>query len=440
MTYKPHRRRHVLWVIPPIAVGIAVMLFMVKGKQPPIKAEAGEPTRAVRTITVPKVDLVPESIGYGSVQPAKLWTAVAQVSGRIIELHPRLRNGEVIEKGKVLFRIDPVDYKLALAQVKAELTELDVKEKNSKTLVEIEQRNLILAGNDLERIRKLVSNKTASQSDADGSERNMLNTRTALQNHKNTLALIPTQRKVLETKVMQAQRDLENSTVLAPFNLRVANLSIEADQYVSKGQNLFEGDGIDRIEVVGQFAMSSLRNLFIGRPDQALNVESLNRNLTQITGFKPVIQLDLGNHIAEWKAEFVRFSDNVDAETRTMGIVVAVDNPISKIKPGYRPPLSKGMFVQVLLRGHTQPQRVVVPRSAVRGGKIYLLDENQRLRIHPVEILFNQGELSVMKENQLAGKQIVISDVVPVVEGMLLQPQPDSSAEQKLIDAAGDGS
>ena len=98
------------------------------------------------------------------------------------------------------------------------------------------------------------------------------------------------------------------------------------------------------------------------------------------------------------------------------------------------------MFVQVLLRGHTQPQRVVVPRSAVRGGKIYLLDENKRLRIHAVDILFNQGKLSVIKDSQLAGKQIVISDVVPVVEGMLLQPQKDSSAEKGLIDAAGDGS
>jgi RND family efflux transporter MFP subunit len=440
MTYKPHQRRHILWVIPPIIIGILFMLFMVRGKQPPAKTEAGEPTRAVRVITVPKVDLVPQSVGYGAVQPAQVWTAVAQVSGRVIEVHPRLRNGEIIEKGKLLFRIDPVDYRLALAQAQAELAELDVQEQNSRALVTIEERNLILAGNDLKRIQQLVDNKTASQSDADSSERSMLNTRTSLQNLNNTLALIPTKRKVLETKVMQAQRDLENTTVKSPFNMRVANLSIEADQYVTKGQNMFEGDGVDRVEVVAQFAMSSLRNLFIGRPDQVQTVGSLNRNMSQITGFNPLIQLDLGNYIAEWDAEFIRFSDKVDAETRTIGIVVAVDNPISKIKPGYRPPLSKGMFVQVVLRGHTQPQRVVIPRTAVRGGKIYLLDAENRLRIHNVDILFNQGDLSVVKDDQLAGKQIVISDVVPVVDGMLLQPQVDAGAEKKLKAAAGDGS
>lgn len=440
MTNRPHRRRHILWVIPPLVIGIIFMLFMVRGKQPPAKTESGEPTRTVRVITIPRVDLVPQASGYGSVQPAKLWIAVAQVSGRIIELHPRLRNGEIIEKGKVLFRIDPVDYSLALVQAKAQLTELNVQEQNAMALVAIEQRNLILAGNELERIRRLVSNNTASQSDADSSERSTLNTRTSLQNLKNTLALIPTQRKVLETKVAQAQRDLENTTVTAPFNMRVAKLSIEADQYVTKGQNMFEGDGINRIEVVGQFAMSSLRNLFIGRPDRMQTLESINQNMSQITGFKPVIKLDLGNHIAEWEAEFVRFSDSVDAETRTMGIVVAVDNPISKMKPGYRPPLSKGMFVQVLLRGHTQPQRVVVPRTAVRGGKIYLLDGENRLHIQDAKVLFNQGYLSVLNDEQLAGRQIVVSDVVPVVNGMLLRPQVDATVEKKLIEAAGDGS
>ncbi len=440
MTFKPHQRRHILWVIPPIIIGVLFMMFMVRGKQPPAKTEAGEPTRAVRVITVPKVDLVPQSVGYGAVQPAQLWTAVAQVSGRIIEVHPRLRNGEIIEKGKLLFRIDPVDFELALAQAKAELAELDVQEQNSRSLVAIEERNLILAENDLKRIQKLVSNNTASQSDADSAERGMLNTRTSLQNLNNTLALIPTKRKVLETKVAQAQRDLDNTTVKSPFNMRVANLKIEADQYVTKGQNMFEGDGVDRIEVVAQFAMSSLRNLFIGRPDRVETVESINRNLSQLTGFKPVIQLDLGNHIAEWDAEFVRFSDNVDAETRTMGIVVAVDNPISKMKPGYRPPLSKGMFVEVVLKGHTQKQRVVVPRTAVRGGKILLLDSEKRLRIQNANILFNQGDLSVVNDDQLAGKQIIISDVVPVVDGMLLQPQMDAGAEERLKKAAGDGS
>jgi len=265
----------------------------------------------------------------------------------------------------------------------------------------------------------------------------MLSTRAAVQNMQNTLALIPTQRRLLEAKAARAERDLQHTTIHAPFNMRVANLKIEADQFVSMGQTLFEGDEVERVEIQAQVAMSSLRRLFIGRTDIKLDVTQLNDQLPKIVGFKPLVRLDLGNHVAQWEAEFVRFSDNVDPETRTMGVVVAVDRPFDKIKPGYRPPLSKGMFVQVVLRGRTQPGRVVVPRSAVRGGAVYLADDENRLRRRPVEVLFGQGALSIIGAGLAPGERVVVSDLVPAVEGMLLEPRVDEALTAELKAAAG---
>ena len=95
----PPIKWHKLWIIPPIIIGIAVVMFMKGGKQPPAKIDAQEVSRHVRVISAPAVDLVPQAEGYGIVQPAQKWTAVAQVSGRIIETHSRLRNGEIIEQG-----------------------------------------------------------------------------------------------------------------------------------------------------------------------------------------------------------------------------------------------------------------------------------------------------------------------------------------------------
>jgi multidrug efflux pump subunit AcrA (membrane-fusion protein) len=144
----------------------------------------------------------------------------------------------------------------------------------------------------------------------------------------------------------------------------------------------------------------------------------------------------MGTTIAEWSAEFVRFSDNVDPQTRTMGVVVAVDRPFEKIDPGTRPPLSKGMFVQVLLQGKPQPGRIVVPRSAVRDGIVYLADAENRLRRQPVELLFNQGELSVIASGIEAGERIVVSDLVPAVSGMQLETRPDEELAQAITEAA----
>ncbi|OOZ40241.1 efflux RND transporter periplasmic adaptor subunit [Solemya elarraichensis gill symbiont] len=426
-----------LWIIPPIVIGVLVLMYMNAGKKTPIQIENAEVSRVVRTIKVPQVDLQPVTEGYGVVQPAKIWSAVAQVTGRVIEMHPRLRDGEIIAAGTPLFRIDPVDYELALAQLKAELAEIEVQQNNTKDLLVIEQRNLELAGREADRLKKLAEVGTTSGSDTDQAERTMLNSRTSVQNLQNSLALLPTQRKVIEAKLAQAERDLENTSIKAPFNLRIANLSIETDQFVTTGQTLFQGDSVDRSEIVAQVAMSSLRHLFFGRGADGPNTEQLGAGFAEYVDFRPVIQMDMGGDVAEWDAEFVRFTDSIDSQTRTIGIVVALDKPFEKVIPGHRPPLSKGMFVKVLLRGRIQPRQIVIPRSAVRDGKVLIVNSEQRLVIKDVEFLYHQDDLSVIQSGIEAGQQLVVSDLIPAVEGMLLQPQHDQAVENKLLRSAG---
>mgnify|MGYP006410119769 FL=1 len=246
-TKHPIRR---LWIIPPIAIGVFALMMLSGNKLVPTQVENREMVHAVRTITIPRVDLQPVAKGYGVVQPAKVWSAVAQVSGRVVEMHSRLRNGEIIPAGTLLFRIDPTDSMLALEQLKAELTELEVRQQNTKDLLKIEQRNLVLAEREATRLKELAQKGSTSQSSADSAERAMLSSRTAVQNLRNTLALIPTQSRVIQAKLARSQRDLENTRIQAPFNLRIANLNIETEQYVTIGQKLFEGDGVDRSEVV----------------------------------------------------------------------------------------------------------------------------------------------------------------------------------------------
>jgi RND family efflux transporter MFP subunit len=421
-----------LLILPPIIIGIVVVMWFAKGRQDPTEVEHSELSKAVRIIEARALDLIPSAEGYGPVSPARVWTAVSQVSGRIVWIHPQLRDGEILAKDTELLHIDPVDYELALAQVKAEFAELEVQESNAQATLKIEQRNLALTQQDLERKRKLARQGSSSQSDADTAERAMLSSRVAVQNLQNSLSLIPTQRSLLEAKIARSQRDLEHTIIRAPFTLRVANLQIEADQYVTQNKILFEGDSVDRVEIEAQVAMSSLRRLFLGHPQIKLEIDRLNEQLPEMVGLKPLVRLDLGNYTAEWQAEFVRFDDRVDPQTRTMGIVVAVAKPFEKVIPGYRPPLSKGMFVQVVLRGKSQATRLVIPRMAVRGGKVYLADEQNRLRIRNVKLLFSQGKYSVVKEGLEPGERVVVSDVIPAVEGMLLQPEIDENLNQAL--------
>ncbi|MEG3638461.1 efflux RND transporter periplasmic adaptor subunit [Magnetococcus sp. PR-3] len=422
-----------LRILPPIVLGVLIMIWVVKGKQPPSQIERQEPITSVRIIEVPRLTLTPTAEGYGPAEPARVWRAIPQVSGRVVYLHDRLKDGEILPKETLLVRIDPVDYELALAQANAELSELSVQERNTRASLVIEQRNLALTKKDLARKRTLLAQKTISQNSLDDAERATLSVQGSVQNLQNSLALIPTQRKLLAAKADQAKRNLAHTEIRAPYTLRVSSLAVEKDQTISSGQTLFEGDGVERVEIEAQVAMSNLRRLFIGRKDiQGQDIPLGHKDLPTLTGLKPVVRLDMGNHTAQWDARFVRFSDGVDPQTRTMGVVVAVDAPYKKIIPGYRPPLSKGMFLQVVVEGKPQTDRLVIPRSALRGNVVHVLDQDHRLRIQPVKVLFHQGERTIIGQGLEAGDRVVVSDLVPAVAGMALKPVMDVKLNQQL--------
>ncbi len=86
----------------------------------------------------------------------------------------------------------------------------------------------------------------------------------------------------------------------------------------------------------------------------------------------------LGGEQIDWVGTVNRTSDTIDPQTGTFGVIVRVDNAYTSASPGRRPPLTKGMFVEVSLQA---PPRIglVVPRSAVRNGRVLLVDGDSRL-------------------------------------------------------------
>ena len=150
-------------------------------------------------------------------------------------------------------------------------------------------------------------------------------------------------------------------------------------------------------------------------------------------GIHGIIRLRLADRIIEWAGRVVRISDTLDPSTRTVGIIVAVDKPYAKAVPGKRPPLVKGMFVEVELRAKPVENRIVVPRAAIRAGRVLVVDADNRLRSKPVEIGFVQGDVAILSAGLTAGEQIVVSDLSPAIDGMLLKATQDPDLAQRLV-------
>jgi hypothetical protein len=53
-----------------------------------------------------------------------------------------------------------------------------------------------------------------------------------------------------------------------------------------------------------------------------------------------------------------------------------------------------------------------------------------------VEVLFSQGPISVLKSGLSPGDRVVVSDLVPAVDGMALNPSDDQALADAVASAA----
>ncbi len=439
-----------------ILLGVVVFLVLKGTRAQPKKRPPTELGKAVRVLAIADVAVVPRAIGYGIVNAKQQWEMVAQVGGRVIEMSELLAVGKIIPKGTLLLRIDPEDYQLAASQqaatvagIKAQIAQLTAQEKSAKASLAIEEKSLDLAKRDLDRKRKLFQSGSVSQTEVDGAERSLLTQQKAVQQLRNGLRELPAQRRVLGAQIKErqagvkgAQLGIQRTEIVAPFDVRIRQLNVEASEVVSPNQVLAVGDGIDVAEVPAQLTLSALRPIFrfraLATGKAPLTAMSTSKVLEQAE-VTALVRLTSGEVRGHWEARLDRFG-NVDSTTRTISVVVSIDEPFRNAMPGKRPPLLSGMYVEVELRGPSRKGCKAVPRSALHDDQIYLVNTESRLERRPVKVAFRQATFVCLESGVEPGEQVVLTDLVPVVEGMLLDARPDEAAATRLTAAVkGEG-
>ena len=444
--------RLLLFVVP-VALGLGVVGYALQNREGPQRLPPEERTTPVRVVTAPAVDVVPRARGYGSATPGRSWEAVGEVSGTVIYRHPELEKGAVLRAGTELLRIDPTDYRLAVAQIEAsirsteaQLAVLDVRASNTRRSLAIEERSIDLARKELERKQRLVKQGTISQAAVDQEERAVLVGEQAVQNLRNSMNLLPAERSVLEATLDQlkaqletARRNLARTTIVAPFDCRVAEVNVEMAQFAVQGKVLVVADSLDVAEVTAQVPIGTLLTLLPRDLDVPLEPGATMPRIREVAGLDAIVRLRTGRGHTEWQARFARMSDTVDPRTRTVGVIVAVDNPYRQAIAGERPPLVKNMYVEVEVRGRPRPGAVVIPRGALYGREVRTVDAEDRLRIREVEVDFIQTNFVVIASGLEAGERVVVSDLPFAADGMRLAPVDDEEAQAALVaEAVGD--
>jgi len=216
---------------------------------------------------------------------------------------------------------------------------------------------------------------------------------------------------------------------------------VEKGEFVATNTALFEALGTQAVEINAQLPVSQFAPLIAGLTTGSVNLqrpEDLKNAFAHMQIGANVSLVGEMQNMAKWHGELLRIGESVDPTRDTIGLVVVVNNPYQDIIPGKRPPLLKGMYMAVEF--YAPPRNMMVlPRKAIHQGRVYVATADNKLDIRPVEILLQQGDLVVIGKGISEGEKIIITDVIPVIDGLPLAPIEAKIYEIKLArDALGD--
>jgi RND family efflux transporter MFP subunit len=434
-----------------VVMAAALVVFKVKTRPPMGHETLGYPVRAVEVMTVHRIPYRSHATGYGNVEPRVTVNAKSEVSGKIVYIHPGLRKGASLSKGTVVLRIEPTTFEFSLEQSKAGLSgnvsslrQLETEEESTRALLKIVRKNLAVQNKEYKRIQEIWKKKLVARSSVDAEEQKVLQLKQQvadlegkLKGYESRKAALQSQISQSKTQVAQTRDTLGRTEISLPIDARIGEVFVEKGEFTNAGAVLFEALGTDSVEITAELPTRLFRPLFANQKHERVNLDTPENFWSMLGSMNLEARVKLVGfpEAAHWQGKLLRISESVDPRRDTVGLVVQVSDPYSQVIPGERPPLLKGMFAEVSFFAPAKPM-LVIPRKAIHEGRVYVVKKNRQLEIRPVDILYRQGDFVVLKKGIAEGESVIISDVIPVIEGMPLKPVPAKSWVNAFIAAA----
>lgn len=369
-------------------VALALLIAAIGPRTQPI-SQALQPV-AVRTMPASKQTVRMRVTAHGEVLPKAESSLVAEVAGRVIAVSPAMVSGGFFGKGEVLVEIERIDYEAALEQARAHLASIG--------------SELFNAGTEYRRLRELAERESVSESSLDSA--------------RNRLAIARASLREAKARVARAERDLERTRLIAPYDGRVRTERVDAGQFVNRGEAVATLYSIDFAEV----------RLPVHDDDLAFLPLSLARQDHDKAPMpKAILKARFSGAQRTWEAWVVRTEGELDPRTRMVNLIAQVKAPYDP-SAGV-PPLTVGLFVEAEIEGEAVEDVVVVPRSALHAGnRLYVVGADNRLIFRDVEVIRIADEVAYIGDGIEDGETICLSAIDSPVEGQSVRPIVRSSA------------
>jgi membrane fusion protein, multidrug efflux system len=304
----------------------------------------------------------------------------ARVSGHLISQN--YKEGAVVQKGDLLFQIDPSTYEAALEQAKSSLAQAQA---NQLQTEQTEQRET-----------ELFEKKVESQQSRDN----------AIQSNAAAKAEV----KAQEATVRQAELNLQFTKITAPITgvAGIANPGIGDLIGPSDAQPLMTMSTVDPIKAYFQISEQDYLKL-------ARKIESAHA-----TGeVAPPVEIILADgSLYPIQGKFATIDRQVDQQTGTIRIEALFANPNNILRPG--------QFVRVRVTVRNTQGALLVPQRAVNelqtSYEVGVVDGTSRVQIRQVKVGEKVGSLWIIEDGLKVGDQVVVEGMQRIRDGQTVKP------------------
>lgn len=335
-----------------LLVGTVVVIALLTLFAP--APETSEPPPQSPLVSTAPVEVRAGSLlvrGTGTVRPAREIELTAEVGGRLVGVSDALVSGGRFEAGATLARIDPADYRSAVQQAEAQVTQAKVR------LLQA-QEEAGAAREDYERLQAQTGETPTPDSTELG--RLLFNEPQVAEAESNLQSA--------EASLKTARTNLERTRLQVPFRGMVRQKQADLGAYVAPGTPIATVYGTEEAEIVVSLPSRKaalIENLWAaGTPSSDAQLPA-------------TVTTEYGGAEFAWRGRVHRVEGAISEQTRTVDVVVRVPDPYNQAptvqsrraerprEAPEQPPLAIGTYTEVDIEGRRDGTYHVVPRRAV---------------------------------------------------------------------------
>jgi len=348
-------------------------------------------------------------IAYGEIVSSKVIKIKYRDKGRIIRVGKDINNGAFLNKGDLLFEVDPFNIKNDLKDKYSSkrIIALNIKKSNSKIETTLLKRKELIIQRDIIKTQfnnKLANkNKVFSKKSIDdlrlllsSKEELLIGNKELMNSFYMDIETYKEEVDKLDNIIARLNNDLKETKVMAPYSGHISQFDIEVGKEIFSNEVLAVLNASDGLEV----------KFSIGGVDYYKLSQFANNGI----GANLDIKWLIGDKYYRGEATINRIDGLINKEIAGINLYASIIEQSSNI------PL--GAFVEINLKKQILSNSILVPLSSVFNNEFIFIVNNGRLKKQKIKIISEEFNGILIEDDSLSGKNIVISRLSDMRDNM----------------------